>query len=230
MGNELVRIYSKKSLLYYAEDLVLRWSHIIISVIETRRFMQTICKVSLWSRCIPEVSFSAQLTETMEAHLKCLKISQNIVSQPELHHLIIKKYCSNSSITIELWQNYVFVVMAVAADDLLGHQQMRSWPNSCLYLQSNQNKEFLRYAFAWGKAHKATYLYNIYSITNNLQNIYKIISSIMGFHAFYFRIKSLCVCVCQIVGPITKVRISLYFHVISWTASITIRVGMKITP
>ena len=42
MGNELVRIYSKKSFLYDAEDLVLRWSHIITSVIETRRFMQTI--------------------------------------------------------------------------------------------------------------------------------------------------------------------------------------------
>ena len=77
------------------------------------------CKISLWSRCIPEVSFSAQLTKAMEVHGSAL---EDFVKSHRPYRIMSyghRKYCSNYFITIELWQNHVFVVMAVAADGLV---------------------------------------------------------------------------------------------------------------
>ena len=79
-------------------------------------------KISLLSRCIPEVSSSAQLTKAIEVHGSALEVPQDILKSHRPSPIMSyghRKYCSNYLINIELWQNYVFVVMAVAADGLV---------------------------------------------------------------------------------------------------------------
>ena len=62
------------------------------------------------------------------------------------------------------------------------------------------------------KAPKTTQFYNIYSINNDLLNTYKIPSIFLGFSCFLFHDE---IFFCQIYGPETKIRISLYFFLIS---------------
>ena len=97
---------------YLNDDSKMDQLVILVTLLPIRRR----CKVSLWTRCMPEVRFSAQLTKAKPWKPQDFEKSHGQSWIMSYGH---RKYCSNYLITIELWRNHVFVVMAVAADGLV---------------------------------------------------------------------------------------------------------------
>ena len=77
------------------------------------------------------------------------------------------------------------------------------------------------------KAPKTAWFYNIYSTNIDLLNANKSPSIFLGFSCFMFHDEIYFVC--EIYGPVTKIRISLYLFLISWTWPITISYYLKTT-